>query len=83
VTDALEAVIAADDPLASRLVLAVAEQILTDDDPADDPTQAGGTGSRRDGAAGAGGMVVGHDAAPLHRSRRRELALAEYERVYG
>jgi hypothetical protein len=37
VTTALEAIVAADNPLAGRLVLAVAEQIVTDEDPADDP----------------------------------------------
>lgn len=37
VTTALEAIVAAADPLAGRLVLAVAEQIVTDDDSAADP----------------------------------------------
>lgn len=37
VTTALKAIVAADDPLAGRLVVALAEQIVTDEDPADDP----------------------------------------------
>ena len=37
VTTALDAIVAANDPLAGRLVLAVAEQIVTDEESADDP----------------------------------------------
>ncbi|MEV5012014.1 hypothetical protein [Streptomyces sp. NPDC055692] len=37
VTTALEAVVQAGEPLASRLVLTVIEQVVTDDDPDDDP----------------------------------------------
>jgi hypothetical protein len=38
VTQALETIVAAEEAWASHLVVAVAEQIVTDEDPADDPT---------------------------------------------
>ena len=38
VTQALETIVTAEEAWASHLVVAVAEQIVTDEDPADDPT---------------------------------------------